>query len=78
MIMSGPIGVAVAAAIQARLWVTHDTQDARLILLQHVDDYNADASAKDLRPSGSYTARYSGVAHELCTIGRAGRPVSGR
>jgi hypothetical protein len=57
MIMPGPIGVAVARrvgvadAIQARAWVTHDAQDARPIRLQHVDDCDPDASAKDLRPA---------------------------
>jgi len=56
MIMPGPIGVAVAPLVdvtdlvQARPRVTHDAQDARPIRLQHVDNCDPDASAKDLRP----------------------------
>jgi hypothetical protein len=56
--MPGPIGMTmsrladVADTIQARLWVTHDTHDARPIPLQHVDKCDPDASAKDLRPDG--------------------------
>jgi hypothetical protein len=57
MIIPGPIGVAVARLVdvanlvQARLPVTHDAQDARPIRLQHVDNCDPDASAKDLRPA---------------------------
>jgi hypothetical protein len=63
MIMPGPIGVIVARlvdvadAIQARLWVTHDTQDARPIRLQHVDNCDPDASAKDLVDQGRSNGR---------------------
>ena len=53
--MTGPIGVTVARlvdvayAIHAGLRVTHETQDARPIRLQHIDNCDSDASAKDPR-----------------------------
>jgi hypothetical protein len=56
MVVPGPIAMTMArlvdvdGTIQARLRVTHDTQDARPIPLQHVDNCDPDASAKDLRP----------------------------
>jgi DNA-directed RNA polymerase subunit L len=55
MITPGPIGVTVARlvdvadVIRARLRITHETQDARPIRLQHIDNCDPDASARDLR-----------------------------
>ena len=80
MIMPGPIGVTVsrlvdmAGAIQARLWVTHDTQHARPIRLQHVDNCNPEASAKDLRA----TAPSPGDNHWASGISRDGARVQRR
>ena len=50
MTMLGLVDVAMLGTIQAGLRITHSTQDARTIRLQHVDNSDPDASAKDLRP----------------------------
>ena len=51
MTMLGLVHVAMPGTIQAGPRITHGTQDARTIRLQHVDNCHPDASAKDLQPT---------------------------
>ena len=59
--MPGPAGVTMARLvdvtdlIRARVRGTHDTQDAPPTPLQHIDNCDPDASAKDLRPAMAVT-----------------------